>query len=182
MYHFIADSTNYVIITKTPGFWDSFFNLCNIMDCANREWEVGSWRRVKVTIQTQTAVLYFQYVTYWHHPQGRLRTLLEAVFYPMHPINLMPLGGHIGPKINPHGWKMSVKSHLCKQTCMAIWSQFIWIVHECNFHLQSKMDFSIIMWHYGHWVFQNLCSYIHVCYVIYLTEIVRLTCFNFVIL
>ena len=56
----------------------------------------------------------------------------------------MPLKGHTGHEMHPHGSTASEEAayksrpgHLVSNT----WC--LWIVHECNFHVQAKMDFSI---------------------------------------
>ena len=75
----------------------------------------------------------------WHNPQGRPGLLLAP-----HAVLLIPLRGHTGHEMHPRGLTVSEKA-ACKSRpghlVSSAWC--LWIMHECDFRLQRKMDFSI---------------------------------------
>ena len=56
----------------------------------------------------------------------------------------MPLRGHTGNEIHSHGLIASEKAaYKSRHGYLVSNGWFLWIAHECNFHVKAEMDFSI---------------------------------------
>ena len=61
-----------------------------------------------------------------------------------HAVLLMPLRGRTGHEMHARGFASSENSRLQKQTWPSKSAWCLWIVHECDFHLQAKNGFQYL--------------------------------------
>ena len=75
-----------------------------------------------------------------------------------HAVLLMPLRGHTGHEMHPRGFTASEKATWKSRPGHLVSSAWcLWIVHECDFRLQAKMDFSICAYKVGFRKFSHNC-------------------------